>query len=181
MLGIAFDTKLNFYYLILATLTVAILGLARLVRSRTGRMFVAVREDELLAEFSGIHLMRHKVIALCVSAFVAGLGGLLMGPFLTVISPGQFSIFASMDMVVMVIVGGVGTLAGPLLGAVFLIYVPELLSFAREMRPAMMGLLLILVTLFMPGGLIGVLRPLLMRAPVLRRLSRGAVSREKAR
>ena len=161
--GIAFDSKLAFYYLVLATLAVSLLGLARLVRSRTGRMFVAVREDELLAEFTGIALMRHKVIALCISAFVAGLGGLLMGPFLTVISPNQFTIFASVDMVVMVIVGGVGTLAGPLLGAVFLIYVPELLSFAREMRPATMGVLLILTTLFLPGGLLGFVRPRLAR------------------
>ncbi len=180
VLGLAFDTKLNFYYLILVTLALTIVGLARLVRSRTGRMFVAVREDELLAEFSGIHLMRHKVIALCVSAFVAGLGGLLMGPFLTVLSPGQFSIFASMDMVVMVIVGGVGTLAGPLLGAVFLVYVPELLSFARELRPAMMGVLLVLVTLFLPRGFIGVLRSWLMRAPAVRRPRQGGVSQEKA-
>ena len=174
--GISFDSKLSFYYLVLATLAVALIGLLRLVRSRTGRMFVAVREDELLAEFSGIALMRHKVIALCISAFVAGLGGVLMGPFLTVLAPSQFTIFASVDMVVMVIVGGVGTLAGPLLGAVFLIYVPELLSFAREMRPAMMGLLLILVTLFLPGGLLGLLGPRLARlaAPRLaRRKARG--------
>jgi branched-chain amino acid transport system permease protein len=76
-------------------------------------------------------------------------------------------------MVVMVIVGGIGTLAGPLLGAIFLIYVPELLSFAREMRPIMMGVLLIVVTLFLPGGLIGGLLPL------LRRLSgRGAARKE---
>jgi branched-chain amino acid transport system permease protein len=109
-------------------------------------------------------------------AFVAGLGGLLMGPFLTVISPNQFSIFASVDMVVMVIVGGVGTLAGPLLGAVFLIYVPELLAFARELRPAMMGVLLILVTLFMPGGLLGGLNPCWTGCP--RRAARPA-SREK--
>jgi branched-chain amino acid transport system permease protein len=162
------------------TLALTIVGLARLVRSRTGRMFVAVREDELLAEFSGIPLMRHKVIALCVSAFVAGLGGLLMGPFLTVLSPSQFSIFASMDMVVMVIVGGVGTLAGPLLGAVFLIYVPEILSFAREMRPAMMGVLLVLVTLFMPRGLIGVLQLWRTRSPALGRPSPGAVRQEKS-
>ena len=180
VLGFAFDTKLNFYYLILLTLALTIVGLARLVRSRTGRMFVAVREDELLAEFSGIPLMRHKVIALCVSAFVAGLGGLLMGPFLTVLSPSQFSIFASMDMVVMVIVGGVGTLAGPLLGAVFLIYVPEILSFAREMRPAMMGVLLVLVTLFMPRGLIGVLQRWLTRSPALGRPSPGVVTQEKS-
>lgn len=179
VLGMAFDTKLGFYYLILATLAVTTIALARLVRSRTGRMFVAVREDELLAEFSGIPLMRHKVIALCISAFVAGLGGLLMGPFLTVLAPGQFSIFASVDMVVMVIVGGVGTLAGPLLGAVFLIYVPELLSFAREMRPAMMGVLLILVTLFMPGGLLGFFKPWLMRVATLRRLRRAAVPQGK--
>ena len=166
--GLSFDTKLSFYYLVLATLAASIIALARLVRTRTGRMFVAVREDELLAEFSGIALMRHKVIALCISAFVAGLGGLLMGPFLTVLAPSQFSIFASVDMVVMVIVGGVGTLAGPLLGAVFLIYVPELLSFARELRPAMMGVLLILVTMFMPGGLLGWLKLLLARRTLVR-------------
>lgn len=155
LFGIAFDTKVSFYYLLLVTLAVSTLILARLLRVRIGRMFVAIREDELLAEFVGVHLMRSKVIALCISAFVGGLGGLLMGPFLTVVAPNQFGIFASMDMVVMVIVGGVGTLAGPLLGAVFLIYVPELLSFAREMRPAAMGVLLILVTLFLPGGLLG--------------------------
>ena len=161
--GLSFDSKLGFYYLVLATLAVSIIALARLVQSRTGRMFIAVREDEMLAEFVGIALMRHKVIALCISAFVAGLGGLLMGPFLTVLAPNQFSIFASVDMVVMVIVGGVGTLAGPLLGAVFLIYLPELLSFARELRPAMMGVLLILVTLFLPGGLLGWVKLMLAR------------------
>ena len=161
--GLTFDSKLGFYYLVLVTLSVSIIGLARLVKSRTGRMFIAVREDEMLAEFVGIALMRHKVIALCISAFVAGLGGLLMGPFLTVLAPNQFSIFASVDMVVMVIVGGVGTLAGPLLGAVFLIYLPELLSFARELRPAMMGVLLILVTLFLPGGLLGWVKLMLAR------------------
>ena len=173
--GLRFDSKLGFYYLVLVTLAVATIALARLVRARTGRMFVAVREDEVLAEFVGIALMRHKVMALCISAFVAGLGGLLIGPFLTVLAPNQFTIFASVDMVVMVIVGGVGTLAGPLLGAVFLIYVPELLSFTREMRPAMMGVLLILVTMFMPGGLLGWLRPMFVRLP-LRRTSRAAAS-----
>jgi branched-chain amino acid transport system permease protein len=166
ILGLSFDTKLSFYYLVLATLAAATVALARLVRTRTGRMFVAVREDELLAEFSGIALMRHKVIALCISAFVAGLGGLLMGPFLTVLAPNQFTLFASVDMVVMVVIGGVGTLAGPLLGAVFLIYVPELLSFARDLRPAMMGILLILVTMFMPGGLLGWLKQVLGRRSV---------------
>lgn len=168
LFGLTFDSKLSFYYLLLTTLVVCSMAIARLVRARTGRLFIAVREDELLAEFVGIPLMRHKVIALCISAFVAGLGGLLMGPFLTVLAPNQFSVFASVDMVVMVVVGGVATIAGPILGAVFLIYVPELLSFARELRPAIMGVMLILVTLFLPGGVLGWMEPVLARLPLLR-------------
>lgn len=156
--GLRFDSKIGFYYLVLATLAVSFGGLARLIRSRTGRLMIAVREDEILAGFTGIPVLRHKVIGLCFSALVTGLGGLLIGPFLTVLSPVQFDLFASVDMVVMVVVGGVGTLAGPLIGAVFLVFMPELLSFAREFRPVMMGGLLILVTIFMPGGMIGLLR-----------------------
>ena len=155
ILGLSFDSKPAFYYLSLAVLVVCLAALWRLVRSRTGRMLVAVREDELLAEFIGIPIMRSKVIGLCIGAFVAGLGGLLLASFLTILAPSQFTMFASVDMIVMVVVGGVGTLGGPIIGAIFLIYVPELLSFASEYRPAMMGALLIIVTLFAPRGLIG--------------------------
>lgn len=158
LLGLRFDTKLSFYYLVLATLAVCLAGLARLVRARAGRMMVAIREDEVLAEFVGVAVLRHKIIALCASALVAGLGGLLIGPFLTVLSPGQFDLFASVDIMVMTVVGGVGTLAGPLVGAVFLVFMPELLRFAQEFRPLLMGGLLIIVTLFLPGGIVGVLR-----------------------
>ena len=159
VLGLHFDTKLSFYYLTVATLAVSVLGLARLIRARAGRMMVAVREDEVLAGFVGIPVLRQKVTGLCFSALVAGLGGLLIGPFLTVLSPSQFDLFASMDMVVMVVVGGIGTLTGPLIGAVFLIFAPELLSFARELRPVLMGGLLIVVTIFLPGGIVGLVRP----------------------
>lgn len=158
VLGFGFADKTGFYYLCLAVLVGALAALVRLVHSRTGRMLVAVREDEVLAEFTGIAVMRQKVIGLCISAFVAGLGGLLLGPFLTVLSPGQFTLFASVDMIVMVVVGGIGTLAGPLIGAVFLTYIPEFLSFANHFRPILMGVVLILVTLFAPKGLLGVIR-----------------------
>ena len=176
LLGLSFDSKPAFYWLVLAVLAVCVLALTRLVRSRTGRMLVAVREDEVLAEFVGIPVMRQKVTGLCIGAFVAGLGGLLLGPFLTVLAPNQFSLFASVDMIVMVVVGGVGTLAGPVLGALFLVYVPELLAFTEGLRPAMMGALLIVMTIFAPRGLVGILgdrlrRLMQGRAPRAARLS----------
>ena len=174
LLGLRFDTKASFYYLALAVLIASLLSLWRLVRSRTGRLLVAVREDELLAEFISIPVMRSKVIGLCIGAFVAGLGGLLMGPFLTILAPSQFTLFSAVDMIVMVVVGGVGTLAGPIIGAIFLIYVPEALSFASGYRPAMMGVLLILVTLFAPQGLLGLMRSLRGRiGPPWRKLNSG--------
>lgn len=167
ILFLSFGTRLGFYYLVLATVTAATVGLVGLVRSRLGRVLIAIREDEVLAEFTGAPIMRSKVTALAVSAFVAGLGGLLIGPFLTVLSPNQFSVFASVDMIVMVVVGGAGTLAGPLLGAVFLTYVPEAFGFLRDVRPILMGGLLIAVTLFLPGGLLGALNLVLGRRPRL--------------
>jgi branched-chain amino acid transport system permease protein len=160
ILGLSFDSKASFYYLALFVLFVSLVALWRLVHSKTGRMLIAIREDEILAEFVGIPLTRYKVIGLCISAFVSGLGGLLLAPFLTVLAPNQFTLFASVDMIVMVVVGGIGTLAGPLIGAVFLVYAPELLSFAAEYRPALMGLLLVLVPLFAPRGVIGILKTL---------------------
>jgi len=155
LLGLHFDTKIGFYYLSLVVLLGCMVGLSLLMRSKIGRLLIGVREDDVLAEFVGIPVMRNKVLGLCIGAFVAGLGGLLLGPFLTILAPSQFTLFASVDMIVMAVVGGIATLAGPLLGAAFLVYVPELLSFSSEYRPAMMGALLILMTLFAPQGLAG--------------------------
>lgn len=167
LFGLHFETKIGFYYLSLAVLLICMLGLSRFVRSNVGRLLVAVREDDVLAEFVGIPVMRNKVLGLCIGASVAGLGGLLLGPFLTILAPSQFTLFASVDMIVMAVVGGVATLAGPLLGAAFLVYVPELLSFSSEYRPAMMGALLILMTLFAPQGLSGL--AINLRAALTRR------------
>ncbi len=163
--GLDFRSKLGFYYLALTITLTCLAGLRQFVRSHNGRLLVALREGELLGAFVGVRVMRQKVIGLCISALVAGLGGVLLGPLLSVISPGQFTIFTSVDMIVMVVIGGTGTLVGPLLGAVFLIYVPEAVHFAQEFRPVMMGALLILATMFLPGGIVGLLRQLRLGRP----------------
>jgi branched-chain amino acid transport system permease protein len=161
LLGISFESKQAFYYLTLVVFAACLVALISLVKSKTGRMLVAVREDEVLAEFIGIPLLRQKVIGLCISALIAGLAGVLLGPFLSILSPSQFTLFASVDMIVMVVVGGVGTLAGPIIGAVFLTYIPEVLAFANHFRPILMGVVLILVTLFAPQGIVGIARSLI--------------------
>lgn len=161
LLGISFESKPAFYYLTLVVFAICIVGLIRLVKSKTGRMLVAVREDEVLAEFVGIPLLRQKIVGLCISSLIAGLAGVLLGPLLSILSPSQFTLFASVDMIVMVVVGGVGTLAGPIIGAVFLTYIPEVLAFANHFRPILMGVVLIVVTLFAPQGIIGIARRLL--------------------
>lgn len=183
VLGVSFDTKASFYYLSLTVLAACLAAMWRLIRSRTGRLLIAVREDELLAEFIGIPVMRSKVIGLCIGAFVAGLGGLLLGPFLTILAPSQFTLFASVDLIVMVVVGGIGTLAGPVIGALFLVYVPELLSFANAYRPALMGALLILVVLFAPRGVIGALEGMRDRlaAPFPKRPASAGMEDDSAR
>tara|TARA_B110000211_G_C14093383_1_gene560959 strand:+ start:13010 stop:13846 length:837 start_codon:yes stop_codon:yes gene_type:complete len=166
ILGISFESKLSFYYLSLFVFSLCLVALIRLIKSKTGRMLVAIREDEVLAEFIGISLLRQKVIGLCISALIAGMGGVLLGPFLSILAPSQFTLFASVDMIVMVVVGGVGTLAGPIIGAIFLTYIPEVLAFANHFRPILIGTVLILVTLFAPQGIVGIARGLIfLRRP----------------
>jgi len=165
ILGLSFQSKTGFYYLTLVVFAFCIVALIRLVKSKTGRMLVAVREDEVLAEFVGIPLLRQKIIGLCISALIAGLAGVLLGPLLSILSPSQFTLFASVDMIVMVVVGGVGTLAGPIIGAIFLTYIPEALAFANHFRPILMGVVLIIVTLFAPQGILGIARRILAGRP----------------
>ena len=169
ILGLSFESNLGFYYLSLSAFALCLVALVRLVKSKTGRMLVAVREDEVLAEFVGVALLRQKVIGLCISALIAGLGGVLLGPFLSILAPSQFTLFASVDMIVMVVVGGVGTLVGPIIGAIFLTYIPEVLAFAHHFRPILMGVVLILVTLFAPQGVVGIARRLLGGRPSARK------------
>jgi branched-chain amino acid transport system permease protein len=147
-------TKQNFYYLALVAALVGYVICARLVRSDTGRQFVLVRENEVLAESLGISAFRYCMIAFVVGAAMAGAAGALYGHYTGFVSPDLFNFSYVTIMLIMVILGGKGTLIGPVLGAVLFTFLPELLREASHYRMLIFATILIVATLFMPRGII---------------------------
>ncbi|HEX6705698.1 MAG TPA: branched-chain amino acid ABC transporter permease [Albitalea sp.] len=166
MLGWKLDTGESFYFLCLVLAIVATLLILNLLRSPTGRAFVAIRDSEVSAQSMGIHLARYKTLSFAISAALAGLGGALYAHKLMFISPDQFNILQSIDLLLMVVIGGLGSVHGAFLGAIFLISMPQVIALAKDWLPdavgqapglqgAVYGLVLIAFVLFEPLGLYG--------------------------
>ena len=146
--------KEHFYYVALGAALIGYWVCAKLVRSDTGRQFVLVRENEVLAESLGISAFRYCMIAFVVGAGMAGAAGALYGHYTGFVSPDLFNFSYITIMLIMVILGGKGTLIGPVLGAVLFTFLPELLRDAAHYRMLIFATILILATLFMPRGII---------------------------
>jgi len=131
---------------------------AKLLRSRMGRSFYAIRENEIAAEAAGINTTRMKVLAFLVGAFLAGLGGGLYAHYMTYIAPQDFAFMKSIEFLNMVVLGGMGSIPGTILGAVILTLAPELLRIVAEYRLLFYGALLVLLMIFRPNGLLGDVR-----------------------
>lgn len=160
------DTGVGFYFLCLAIAIIGTLGILNLLRSPTGRAFVAIRDSEISAQSMGIHLARYKTLSFALSAALAGVGGALYAHKLTFISPDQFNIIQSIDLLLMVVIGGLGSVHGAFLGAIFLISMPQLIALGKDFLPAAIGqapglqsviygAVLIAFVLFEPLGLYG--------------------------
>ena len=149
-------TKAAFYYLVLAAVALSYAVCRRLVCSRIGRAFVALRENEPLAESIGVDVTHYLVLAAVVSAAMAGLGGSLYAHYTRFVSPEVFLFTYTVTMVIMVVAGGKGTLAGPLVGAVLFTALPEALRLAASWQWQMLayGLLLVLLVFFLPRGIV---------------------------
>jgi branched-chain amino acid transport system permease protein len=160
MLGYAFDTPRKLYYLVLAVVVVSIFYVANLVQTRPGRMLVAMRDSEVAARSSGINVPRLKVLAFATSAALAALGGVLYAPIINFISVDHFTLWLSITFVSMIVVGGLGSIAGSFLGALFVVFVPELLRGLGAYHQIVYGLAMILVFVFWPTGLAGILATL---------------------
>lgn len=153
--ALRFDTPAQQYYLVLAFLVLALWVMHRIVRSLLGRAFVAIRNSEELAEALGIDLMRTKVLAFVLSTFYAGLAGALYAGFVRFLGPAMALESQTFDMVTFILVGGIGTLFGPVLGAVALTWITQSLQFLQDYRMIVFGPLLILLVMYFPQGLLG--------------------------
>ncbi|RMD90959.1 MAG: branched-chain amino acid ABC transporter permease [Alphaproteobacteria bacterium] len=151
-----FRDRVSFYYLVLI-LAGAMTGLAWLiVRSRIGQTLVAIRQNEDLVGAIGIAAWKYKLFAFVTAAAFAGLAGAVYAHYQSFINPDVFGLAQSLDAILAVIVGGSGTIAGPFIGAFFVVFLPEYLRFADAFRLVVYGLVLILATIFMPRGIVGV-------------------------
>jgi branched-chain amino acid transport system permease protein len=147
-----FSSELSYYYLILALLAFTLYFLSRLLCSRFGRALLCARDNEDLAKAIGINPFKYYVAAFTLAAAVAGLAGAAYGHHLGFVNPMLLGLDYTFAMLISVIVGGTGTLVGPVIGAMIYIWVSELLHATMEFRLMIFGAILLLAILFMPNG-----------------------------
>jgi len=128
---------------------------AWLVPTKLGQRFIAIREDDVLAEVLGIDVVRNKIIAFFVVSLYAAVGGCLYATYVGFISPRAFDVLTSMNIWLFAAFGGRGTILGPVLGAVVLAPIPYLLQELQAFKDVLSGVLIIVVTLALPGGVVG--------------------------
>jgi branched-chain amino acid transport system permease protein len=153
--GLEFESPRAQYYLVLFFLVLAVWAMHRIVTSLLGRTFLAIRNGDDLAEALGINLMRNKVLAFMLSVFYAGLAGGLYAGFVRFLGPGIAGVEHTFDMTMYMLVGGIGTLLGPLLGSIGVPWLTQYLQFLQDYRFVVFGPLLIILVIFVPHGVVG--------------------------
>jgi branched-chain amino acid transport system permease protein len=161
---VVFGKPANFFYLTAGFALLVYCILDQLLRSPIGETLTAIREDELSAASLGIDAPKWKAFAFAVSSAVAGAAGCFYASFVGTLVPDAFFITESFSILAMVIVGGLGTLIGPVFGAILLTLLPELLRGIGDLRLIVYGASVTLVVLFMPGGLVQAVRLIARRA-----------------
>jgi branched-chain amino acid transport system permease protein len=126
-----------------------------LISSNTGRAFIAIRESEISAQSYGISLLKYKTLSFAISAFYVGVAGGLYAYLMKYIAPIDFRLMVGIEFVIIVIVGGLGTISGSILGAIILFALPQLFAGLTYWQELVTGFVLLLVILFLPEGLSG--------------------------
>jgi branched-chain amino acid transport system permease protein len=158
LFGFVFSSNLHYYYFIALCVVAAVWICHRLNHSRVGRAWVAIREDEIAAELMGVEVTRQKVVAFALSAIFAGLAGSIFSHWESFVTPESFNFWESCLLVCAVVLGGMGSVGGVLLGAFCIVAIPEVLrdvlgaSFGNA-RYLLFGLALVLMAIYRPQGI----------------------------
>jgi len=126
------ESQRDLYYSLLVFVVLAIVGCMNLMRSRVGRAFIAIRDQDIAAEIIGINIFKYKVLAFAISSFYAGVTGVLYTYFLGIANYEQFQIGVSIDYLAMIIIGGLGSVLGSIFGAIFVTLLPIVIRYAME-------------------------------------------------
>jgi branched-chain amino acid transport system permease protein len=156
--GYILHTTLDFYYLILVMVIGTIFALKRIMTSRVGRAWIAIREDEIAAEAMGINTFRLKLLAFVLGSAWAGMAGVFFASKMAFVSPESFTFFESVMILCMVVLGGMGSIPGIVLGALLLITLPEIFRDFQDYRMVAFGAALVLMMVFRPQGLLGTMK-----------------------
>lgn len=158
-----FLNRVYYYYLAVGAALVCVGFCARMLTSEIGRTIDSMREGEKLAECSGVPVIRYKVMVFVIACALVGLQGALHAHYARYISPTNYSGLESLNFVVMNVLGGMQTLAGPIIGAMFMMITPEFLRGYVQLQWIIFGVLLIVVMAFMPTGIVGLIEKLWSR------------------
>ncbi len=153
--GFVFDSDYKLFYLIIPITFIMTLLAKNLVNGYIGRAFIALRESEIAAQTIGIDLAKYKTIAFAISAFYTGVAGGLFAYLITFLSPDAFTIELSIDFIAMIVIGGMGSILGSIIGAVILTGMQQILAGLLDLQILIFGLALIVFMIFMPRGIIG--------------------------
>lgn len=161
--AIHIETSTGYYYFILILVIITCLFVFLMIHSRVGRALLSIRENEILAETLGVNAFKYRMIAFGMGAFFAGLAGSFTAHYITFIGP-EFTDFYYITMLlIMVILGGSGTIHGVIIGAVAFTFIPEYLRITPEFRDVIYGVILLLTIIFMPEGIGGKINEIFYR------------------
>jgi branched-chain amino acid transport system permease protein len=152
---ITFDSPKSMYYLLLFFLVFSIFLFKRIINSLVGRTYIAIRNSEELAQTIGIETMKQKLVSFVLSTFFAGLAGGLYASFIRFIGPDISYINITFDMLIYLLVGGIGTISGPLVGTFLIVWISQYLQFLQDYRMLIFGPLLVILIIFYPRGIVG--------------------------
>jgi branched-chain amino acid transport system permease protein len=152
--GLELKSGTHFYYMIFIFLPIVIFVVNRLYHSRLGRSWIALREDEDVAEMMGINTTAAKLFAFGTGAFIGGLGGAIFAAWQSSIFPGNFNLMVSINVICLIIIGGIGSIPGVIIGSIALITLPDILRQFSDYRMLLFGFLLIVMMIARPEGFI---------------------------